>query len=191
MKAARIFRTLRNLGVPLERAHDAARNYSEETQPPTLASAAQKMLRREAHRLNVQTFRRQYRVWCRTNGLPLPVFEHQFAIAKLQRGWRLDIAWPDVHGPGGVYLENDGGAWVGGRHTRPAGFIEDQAKRNAAVSLGWRPLHCTPQTLYSDAVLQQLRTLLRSPDAAVVTETSPRLPPLGLASETFVPNQGN
>ena len=74
--------------------------------------------------------------------LPLPTPEYRFAPP---RRWRFDFCWVEQR----VALEVDGGAWSGGRHTRGKGFLADQEKRNAAVVLGWRVLHCTPQTLTS------------------------------------------
>ena len=108
----------------------------------------------------------KFRVWCKDNGLPMPTCEYTFAKEKLGRGWRMDFAWPDVDGNGGVYLEVDGGAWSGGRHTRGRGFIEDQEKRNAAVSMGWMPLHCTPASLYSPLLIEQISTALNHRSAA-------------------------
>ena len=52
------------------------------------------------------------------------------------RKWRFDVAFPDAK----LAVEIDGGAWTRGRHTRGAGFIEDQRKTNAAAILGWRVL---------------------------------------------------
>ena len=78
---------------------------------------------------------------CEQEGLPCPVREFAFHPG---RRWRFDYAWPAQK----VAVEVDGGAWTQGRHTRGAGFIEDQVKRNAAVLLGWRVLHCTPDRLH-------------------------------------------
>lgn len=57
--------------------------------------------------------------------------------------WRFDFAWANIK----LAVEVDGGAWTHGRHTRGQGFIDDQRKRNAAILLGWRVLHYTPQTI--------------------------------------------
>lgn len=77
---------------------------------------------------------------CQAHHLPLPKPEYVFHPT---RGWRFDYAWPAQK----IAVEIDGGAWVSGRHTRGAGFIEDQRKRNAAAVLGWRCLHYTPDRL--------------------------------------------
>ena len=76
-------------------------------------------------------------------GLPIPMTEWAFARAEMGRQWRLDFAWPQQR----LGMEVDGGAWTQGRHTRGKGFIEDMAKSNAAVLLGWRVLRYTPQQI--------------------------------------------
>lgn len=76
-------------------------------------------------------------------GIPLPpgyVTEHQFLPP---RKWRFDYCWPAQR----IALEIEGGAWTGGRHTRPKGFIRDLEKYNAAALAGWLLLRVTPQQL--------------------------------------------
>ena len=96
---------------------------------------------------------------CDNHGIPHPISEYHFAIMSLPgnhvysikarlkeaglKDWRLDFSWP----PRKLAVEVDGGAWTRGRHTRGRGFIEDQRKRNAAIMLGWRVLHYTPDTI--------------------------------------------
>jgi very-short-patch-repair endonuclease len=50
------------------------------------------------------------------------------------------MARPDIK----LAIEIDGGIWTGGRHSRGKGQIEDMAKGNAAIALGWQVLHFTP-----------------------------------------------
>ena len=50
------------------------------------------------------------------------------------RRWRFDFADPETK----VAVEIDGGAFIGGRHTRGVGFVKDQEKLNTATSMGWR-----------------------------------------------------
>ena len=50
------------------------------------------------------------------------------------RRWRFDYADPETK----VAVEIDGGAFIGGRHTRGIGFVKDQEKLNTATSMGWR-----------------------------------------------------
>jgi len=78
--------------------------------------------------------------FCQTMGLPPPVAELRFHPT---RKWRFDYAWPEAK----VFLEVEGGSWMGGRHTNPKGFAGDMAKYNAATCMGWKKLACTPQQL--------------------------------------------
>lgn len=68
--------------------------------------------------------------------LPAPTPEYRFDPI---RRWRLDLAWPERK----VYVEVDGGTWVGGRHNRGAGYERDCEKLNAACVAGWRGLRVT------------------------------------------------
>lgn len=80
-------------------------------------------------------------VQCRYAKLPVPVAEYQFHPS---RKWRFDWAWPDVSR---MALEVEGGAWVGGRHTHPSGFLKDLEKYSEAAILGWRILRVPPKAL--------------------------------------------
>jgi very-short-patch-repair endonuclease len=86
---------------------------------------------------------------CGALGLPCPHPEYRF---HEQRKFRFDWAWPDRK----VALEEDGGVWTRGRHTRGAGFLRDMEKLNLAVELGWRVLRY--QTGHVD--FEQLRRVL-------------------------------
>lgn len=92
----------------------------------------------------------------RDAGLPVPTVEWAFARAEMGRQWRLDWAWPLQR----VGMECDGGAWVRGRHTRGKGFIEDMAKSNAAVLLGWRVLRYTPEQIDRGEWIEPCRAAL-------------------------------
>ena len=88
-------------------------------------------------------------------GLPWPVAEHRFHPT---RKWRFDFAWPDHM----LAVELEGGAWTGGRHTRPSGFVADCDKYNAAALLGWRVLRYTTSHLKNEqAVVMQIRAILQ------------------------------
>lgn len=94
----------------------------------------------------------------RAERLPEPVAEHTFHPT---RKWRFDLAWPAAM----VAMEIDGGVWTRGRHNRPAGFLRDMEKINAAVVLGWRVVRTTPDKLRSSDTLEMLRILLASSPA--------------------------
>lgn len=79
-----------------------------------------------------------------------PVPEYQFAA---DRKWRFDFAWPNCK----LALEIEGGAWVGGRHNRPSGFIKDMEKYNRAASEGWRILRVTPQNLLKSETIELIQ----------------------------------
>ena len=87
-------------------------------------------------------------------GIPLPAVEYRFAAPARQ--WRFDYAWIEQH----VALEVDGGTWVRGRHSRGGGQQGDMEKGNAAVLLGWRVLHYTPQQMRDCAYMDDLARLL-------------------------------
>lgn len=95
---------------------------------------------------------------CKAHGLPEPTPEWRFHPT---RKWRFDWVFLNcrfLHGVAGhVALEVDGGAWVGGRHTRGAGFIKDQEKLNEAALRGWLVLRCTPADIKSGAVFDLLK----------------------------------
>lgn len=73
-----------------------------------------------------------------------PVAEHRFHPT---RKWRWDWSWPERK----LAIEVDGGVWTRGKHGRGAGIVQDHAKQNAAVALGWRVMRCTPRDLTDPA----------------------------------------
>lgn len=74
------------------------------------------------------------------------------------RRWRFDYAFPELK----VAIEIDGGVWNYGRHNRPAGYIKDMEKFNAAATLGWIVLKFTPQEKYSLKTLSQIQATIES-----------------------------
>jgi len=69
-----------------------------------------------------------------------PVREFRFHPTKM---WRIDFCWPDVR----LAVEIEGGAFVYGRHNRPASFIKDMEKYNELTLAGYSLLRFTPQQL--------------------------------------------
>lgn len=66
-----------------------------------------------------------------------------------ERRWRFDLAWVAKK----VAVEVHGGTWVGGRHTRGAGFEKDREKMNEAALLGWLVLEVTDKQIRSGQAL--------------------------------------
>lgn len=74
--------------------------------------------------------------------LPKPISEYRFAPP---RRWRFDLAWITIK----VAVEQEGGVWIQGRHSRGAGMVKDMEKYNEATRLGWRVFRFTPQQIHS------------------------------------------
>ena len=72
------------------------------------------------------------------NILPGWVREYKFHD---KRKWRADFCQPVYK----IIVEIEGGIFVGGRHTRGAGFIKDMEKYNSATVLGYSVLRFTPE----------------------------------------------
>lgn len=87
-------------------------------------------------------------------GLPIPMREFRF---HPKRRWRADACWPEYM----LMLEIDGGVWTQGRHTRGAGFIRDQEKRNEATLMGFRVLNCVPQDVKAGRALKLIERAMR------------------------------
>lgn len=94
-------------------------------------------------------------------GIPAPEFEYVFHPT---RKWRFDMAWH--HSPminnryPMVYLEVQGGIWMGGGHNRGAQMKKDWEKYNAATVLGWRPLFVEPKDLLTKATALMIKEAL-------------------------------
>ncbi len=102
----------------------------------------------------------------RAVGLPAPEREYRFCRP---RRFRFDFAWPNMRDMGddfyvkvfgGLALEIQGGAWVGGRHTRPLGFERDCEKFCLAAIGGWRVLLVTGRMVRSGEALNLLEAAL-------------------------------
>ena len=63
-------------------------------------------------------------------------------------------AWPDHK----LAVEIEGGAWIGGRHVRGSGFMNDMEKYNELTLMGWSLLRFTPRQVKNG---EAVGTLLR------------------------------
>jgi len=89
-------------------------------------------------------------VWCAAAGLPVPATEVRFAAP---RRWRFDYAWPAQW----VALEQEGGLWIRGRHTRGPGFERDAVKYAEATLRGWRVFRASPRQMGDGTALEWVR----------------------------------
>lgn len=72
------------------------------------------------------------------------------------RDWRLDFARPDLL----LGVEVEGGAWVAGRHNRPAGFHADLMKYDNAIRLGWTIYRCDGQMIREGRAIETIRRMI-------------------------------
>lgn len=66
------------------------------------------------------------------------------------REWHFDFAIPACR----VAIEVEGGAFIGGRHIRPDGYLRDMEKYNEAAAAGWLLIRVLPTELLSLRTLQ-------------------------------------
>lgn len=91
---------------------------------------------------------------CKALGLPEPVPEYRFHPV---RRWRFDWAFPDRL----LAVEQEGGIWIGGRHSRGKGFQADLDKYGEAFAMGWVVVRATPQMVANGTVAQWIERRLR------------------------------
>lgn len=96
---------------------------------------------------------KDFQGWCRKNGLPEPIAEYRWHPV---RRWRHDFFWLTQK----IALENQGGIFSGGRHTRGAALLKEHEKLNDAARRGHRILFATPQTIKSREMLALLTEIL-------------------------------
>jgi len=73
------------------------------------------------------------------------------------KDWRFDFAWPDLM----IAAEVEGGAWVGGRHTRGEGFLADLRKYEAAQRMGWTIYRTAGELIKSGNAVTTIKHLIK------------------------------
>lgn len=109
----------------------------------------------------------------RAHKLPAPEQEYRFAAmatggtgegvrkrlkAARLKDWRFDFAWPDLM----LAVEVEGGAWVGGRHTRGKGFIEDLKKYQEAQRMGWTIYRTAGELIKNGEAVRTIKELIQT-----------------------------
>ena len=101
--------------------------------------------------------------------LPLPEREYRFSAHHVGMGkgikerlrkaglrdWRFDFAWPESM----IAVEVEGGLFVGGRHTRGAGYENDLEKYCRAQELGWEVIRCGRKLISAGHALRTITIL--------------------------------
>lgn len=85
-----------------------------------------------------------------------PGIRQRLKDAGLQ-DWRMDYACLPIR----LAVEIEGGAWVGGRHTRGKGFEDDLRKYGAAMRLGWTIYRCSHAMVRSGEAYDTIAELCR------------------------------
>ncbi len=73
------------------------------------------------------------------------------------RKWRFDFA----HTKAKVAIEIEGGIWKQSRHTKPAGYIKDCEKYNAATFDGWNVIRL-PSYWITTEILESIKELIKN-----------------------------
>jgi very-short-patch-repair endonuclease len=94
-------------------------------------------------------------------GIP---FEREVMFAhEIGRKWRADFLILDPHYAdieAGLLVEIDGGAFIGGRHSRGQGVANDAEKQSAAAILGYRVIRATPAQVADGSCLSWIQQAL-------------------------------
>ncbi len=85
--------------------------------------------------------------------VPTPVQEYRFHPV---RRWRVDFAFVEQK----VAVEVEGGSWVGGRHSRGAGFEADCEKYGELAAMGWRTVRVTGAMIKDGRALALIKRVL-------------------------------
>lgn len=100
---------------------------------------------------------REYRFGAAAAGGPGKGLRARLAEAGL-KDWRFDMAWPNLM----LAVEVEGGAWVGGRHTRGKGFLEDLRKYQAAQMMGWTVYRTAGELIKSGEAVNTIEELIKA-----------------------------
>lgn len=77
----------------------------------------------------------------------LKIAEREYRFCDLRR-WKFDYAWPERR----LAVELEGGVWVGGRHVRGKGYINDCEKYGTAALMGWLVIRLPPDLITAEWV---------------------------------------
>lgn len=105
----------------------------------------------------------QFLAACKAHGLPAPVAEYAWGKAHDVRDAATGKVKPyraDYLFGGFVMVEQVGGVWVRGHHSRGKNQIDDMARRNLAQMLGYVVLEFTPQQMGSGEACAIIRRAL-------------------------------
>jgi len=80
--------------------------------------------------------------------------EREYRFHPIRR-FRFDYAIPSKK----IAIEQEGGAWTNGRHTRGKGYISDMEKYNLATSMGWRVLRFTPDQMMTTETINLIKNV--------------------------------
>lgn len=155
MSPEAIRRQLVAIGVPEDRALQAARQYA--SSPDAAPNPTVKAMAAAIRKAKADTLAKHFRLLCKHHGVPFPAREVRFHKTRM---WRFDYAWEEEK----VALEVDGGAFIpgGGRHNRGAGFVADNKKMSAAAALGWKVIRVTPKDLCTEETITLVRQALET-----------------------------
>ena len=92
---------------------------------------------------------------CVAIGLPQPETEVRFHPV---RKWRADFLWREPHVR--LIVEQDGGLFVQGRHSRGVGAELDMEKHAAALALGYRVMRVSPRHVRNGQAVSWIEAVL-------------------------------
>lgn len=98
--------------------------------------------------------------------------EHKF---HSHRKWRFDYCLLDIR----LAIEQEGGVYTGGRHTRPSGYLKDCEKYNNAQIAGYLVLRYSPDQLKVNKLtgrmkpetLRQIKKAISEREAALLQKS--------------------